>query len=234
MKLLGNIKQIKGRLQAAPSKDILQTTKNWFNDRYEWMQVQRNILLLTLLFCTISIGVLAAGISFIKSSRSIEPFVIEIEPKTGVPVVVDPKTIEAFSADEAVKRYYVWYYIKSREEYFYPIFNKVYRDLIRVLSATNVYYSYRQLFGQNNPQSPINLYAALSTRTIQLKSMVFQDANTVQVRFRSIIDGPSANTGDKLVFMTFEFRNLEMNQDDRLLNPLGFTVTNYQISDDKV
>jgi type IV secretion system protein VirB8 len=234
MKLLGNIKQIKGRLQAAPSKDILQTTKNWFNDRYEWMQVQRNILLLTLVVCTAVIGVLAAGISFIKSSRSIEPFVIEIEPKTGVPVVVDPKTIEAFSADEAVKRYYVWYYIKAREEYFYPTFNKVYRDTIRVLSSDNVYYSYRQIFSQNNPQSPVNLYGSANTKTLQLKSIIFQDAGTAQVRFRATIEGSNGATVDKLVFITFEFRNLEMNQDDRLLNPLGFTVTNYQISDDKV
>lgn len=244
MRLLGNIKEIKGRLNTAPSKDVLQTTRNWFNDRYEWVQVQRNLLFILTLVCIVSIAVLAAGISFIKSSRTIEPFVIEIEPKTGVPTVVDPKTVDILSADDAVQKSGVWNYIKMREEYYYNSYSKMF-NTIRLMSGDDVYYSYRQTSGPGNSQSAYSLLGQGGIRTVELKSMLIEangarvnaaQSYTAQVRLR--VNTESAGSGggmaDKYVRMEFEFRNLEMSEEERLLNPLGFFVTQYQITDDKV
>ncbi|WHQ47116.1 MAG: type IV secretion system protein [Candidatus Midichloria sp.] len=47
-------------------------------------------------------------IRYVRSTRSIEPFIIEIERKTVVPTVVDLVTIEAYSANTSIKRYFVW------------------------------------------------------------------------------------------------------------------------------
>jgi type IV secretion system protein VirB8 len=39
---------------------------------------------------------------------------------------------------------------------------------------------------------------------------------------------------DKIILLTFEYNNLELPDDKRLINPLGFTVTSYRIDDERL
>ncbi len=248
MRLLGNIKDIKSRLNAAPSKDVLQTTRNWFNDRYEWVQVQRNMFILISVVMAVSVTIMAAGVSFIKSSRTIEPFVIEIEPKTGVPTVVIPKTSQALSEDEAVRNFYVWYYVRMREEYYFNSYVTMLRA-VRLMSEDDVYYEYWRSASPGNSQSSYTILGQSGVRTAALKSMIFDVKSSVgpdgkqrflytaqlRVRLTSKFAGGTNETSvDKFIRMEFEMKNLELNADDRLINPLGFYVSQYQITDDKV
>lgn len=248
MRLLGNIKDIKGRLNAAPSKDVLQTTRNWFNDRYEWVQVQRNMFILISIVLAISVAVMAAGVSFIKSSRTIEPFVIEIEPKTGVPTVVIPKTSQALSEDEAIRNFYVWYYVRMREEYYFNSYSNMLKA-VRSMSEDDVYFEYWRSVSPNNSQSPYTILGQSGVRTASLKSMIFDVKSSkgpdgkesflyiAQLRVRltnKYSGGSNENSVDKFIRMEFEMKNLELSPDERLINPLGFYVSQYQITDDKV
>ncbi len=246
MRLLGNIKEIKSRLNAAPSKDVLRTTRNWFNDRYEWVVIQRNMLFLLTLVCVVSIIVLTAGISYIKTTRTIEPFVIEIEPKTGFPTVVVPKDSQALSQDEAVLRFYIWYYLRMREEYYAASFWEM-RKAVSTMSDGAVFQDYARDHGPNNPQSDFNILGSGGVRNIELKNILIETKPStdqqgvttykyvVVVRFKSIVKGVSIGAPqDKYVRMECEMRNLTLSEDARLLNPLGFFVTKYQISDENV
>lgn len=221
----------------APSKDVLQTTKNWFNDRYEWVQIQRNILLVVVLVCAVTIAVLTASVSFIKNSRTIEPFVIEIEQKTGVPTVIDPQTIKALSAQESIQRYFIWNYIKAREEYFFSSYSRV-RNYVRTLSTNEEFQRYRTETSQSNPQSSFNTLGNSSYRTVSLKSMILTEADNGQmiaeVRFRTNTQGQKVRSADKFARIVYDVRNLEMSEEDRLLNPLGFIVTEYRVTDERV
>ncbi len=249
MRLLGNIKEIKERLNAAPSKDVLQTTRNWFNDRYEWVQVQRNIFVLTTVLLSIAVAIMAAGVSFIKSSRTIEPFVIEIEPKTGVPTVVIPKTSQALADDEAIRNFYIWYYVRMREEYYRNSYNDMVRA-VRLMSNDEAFSQFRSATSPFNSQSPYSTLGDLGTRRVELKSIIV-DTKTkkdgqgktsyfyvVQLRVRLITKFGGNNTteqvADKFIRMECSMENLELNQEDRYINPLGFYVSVYTITDDKV
>jgi type IV secretion system protein VirB8 len=239
MQLLGNIKEIKGRLNSAPSKDVLQTTRNWFTDRYESAQVQRNFLLLLTLVLVVVTAVLSATISFIKSSSTIEPFVIEIEPKTGVPTYVDFQSSELYTANEAVQRFHVWNYITSREEYYFSTYNKM-RSVVQVMSDDSVTSQYNAAVSSRNPQSPFSLLGDNGTVNAELKTLLIEPSGNdfvAQARLRlriSYLNSPGGSTKDKYVRMEFGFRSLEMNKEQRLLNPLGFYVTQYRITDDEV
>lgn len=224
--------------EQTPSKDVLQTTKNWFNDRYEWMQIQRNILLVVVILCAITISILTASVSFIKSSRTIEPFVIEIEPKTGVPTVVDPETLKAYKADEAVQRHLVWDYVKAREEYFVDTF-KLNSNEVRVMSSQDEFSSYRRENGVSNPQSPFNTLANSSSRVVNFNSMIITDLEgdkkLAEVRFKSVTTGARNEERSRLARVVFQMsRNLEMSDEDRLINPLGFFVIEYRVTDEKI
>ncbi len=210
-----------------------KSDKNWYNDRYEWMLVQRNLLFVILLVSVVVIVFLNFSISYIKSSKSIEPFVIEIEPKTGVPTVVEPLSIIAYSSNEVINRYFIWYFIKLHEEYNYISFPKALGE-IRLFSNDLVYSQYRRIVDQNNLQSPYNLYGQGSIRTAELKSLILQDQNTAQIRIRLVVDGAQRATMDKIILLSFEYNNLEISDDKRLINPLGFTITSYRIDDERL
>lgn len=208
-------------------------SKNWYNDRYEWMMVQRNLLFIILLVSAVMIVFLNFSISYIKSTKSIEPFVIEIEPKTGVPTVVEPLSVIAYSGNEVINRFFIWNFIKLREEYNYITFPRAMTD-IRLFANDLVYSQYRRAVDQNNLQSPYNLYGQGSVRTAELKSLILQDQNTAQIRIRLTVDGSQHLTMDKIVLLTFEYNNIEISDDKRLTNPLGFTVTSYRIDDERL
>lgn len=237
MSLIDNIKGIKDKMSGGAgstvSKDVLHTTKNWFNDRNEWVQVQRNLSFFAVIVLTITVTVLVSAVTFIKNSRTIEPFVIEIEPKSGVATVVDPQTIKAYSANEAVIRHYVWEYIKARQEYFFSTFSRA-NDYVRVLSTPQIYSIYTSLYGPNNPQSPVQQLGSASFRSVELISMIILSNNTVaEVRFREQTRGTFAGSKDKFARVVFGFSNIDLTENDRLINPLGFNVTEYQVTDEK-
>ncbi|MCE2991800.1 MAG: type IV secretion system protein, partial [Candidatus Jidaibacter sp.] len=67
-----------------------------------------------------------------------------------------------------------------------------------------------------------------------LKSLIMQNSNTAQVRIRLNVDGAQRGSMDKIILLTFEYNNLELPDDKRLINPLGFTVTSYRIDDERL
>ena len=225
---------IKKREQESVSKDVLDTVKNWYNDRYEDALIQRNLLFIALIISLLTIAFCLLMIRYVKNEHTIEPFVIEIEKKTGVPTVVEPLTVQAFSANETVKRYFIWKYIQAREEYLHSTFKKNYYKDVRAMSSDTVYSRYRGAFGFNNPNSPYNSHAQHSTRTVKLKSMVFTGEKVAQIRVSIESGGSLTRKSDKIIVMEFNFRNIEMNEEERFINPLGFIVTLYRIEDEIV
>lgn len=236
MSLIEKIKGMKGGQNAsgsAVSKDVLQTTKNWFNDRNEFVQVQRNMSFFAVIVLTVTVAVFVLSATYyLQNNRTIEPFVIEIEQKTGVATVVDPQTLKAYSANESLIRHNVWEYVKNRHEYFFLSYSRQF-DYIRAHSTPQVYQIYRSLNGQGNPQSPIEQLGSGSYRTLELKTLVLVGTNLAEVRFREVTQGAFNGSADKFARVAYNFVNLDLNSSDRLLNPLGFNITEYQVTDEK-
>lgn len=218
-----------------PNLIDFKSAKSWYDDNYETVLTQRNILFIVMIVCVIIILSSIFLIRFIKSRQNIEPFVIEIEEKTGVPTVVQPLGIEVYSQDEAVKKYFIMQYIRAREEYYPALFDYNYENVVRVLSDQKVYYNdYRPLFSKANPTSPYNLYGQTSIRKVLLKSLIFRNDGVALVRVAFDVTGSINMRQDKIILIGFEFKNMEMNEAERLINPLGFIVTFYRIEDDKI
>lgn len=221
----------RGQGDSVIAKETEVVTKNWYTDRYETVLVQRNLFFLCTVVAVVAILFSSLLIRYIKSSKAIEPFVISIEEKTGVPTVVEPLSIKAYSANDAVVRYFIMQYIRAREEYIPSLYRYNYDTVVRVLSSDTVYYNdYRPKFSMNNPQSPVTLLANNGSRAISLKSIIFPVPGTAQVRFS--LQSTGGDSGAKVVLLQYEFSNISMNEDERLINPLGFRITNYKLEDE--
>ena len=78
--------------------------KSWYSNRYQIVVVQRNILLLFTLVSMFSVAISIIFVKTIMSSKSLEPYVIEVEEKTGIATVVDQ--ISARIVGEVMGKYH--------------------------------------------------------------------------------------------------------------------------------
>jgi type IV secretion system protein VirB8 len=216
-------------------EDSLAARKSWYEDRYQTVVVQRNFLILLIMSCLVGIMISTLGVIEVTSSKKIEPFVIEIEEKTGVTNVIRPLLLEQINQDEVMKRYFIVKYIKAREEYRKATFEYQYGVVVSLLSKPQVYYKFRSDLAKNGPNTPVALGA--NVREVKINSVVKlatpkDSKNQVyQVRFSNV----GANEGKSYIAtIEFVFEDLELNFEQRNINPLGFQVTGYSVNEENL
>ena len=67
--------------------------KSWYSNRYQIVVVQRNILLLFTIVSMLSVAVSVIFVKNIMSSKSLEPYVIEVEKKK-YPALLENKPLK--------------------------------------------------------------------------------------------------------------------------------------------
>lgn len=208
---------------------------NWNSSRYSTVIAQRNILLLfaLILLATISISVLV--IFKISTSSTIEPFVIEIDKKSGIVQLVDPVTVKQYSANEALNDYFISEYIKAREVFDPYRYNYNYYTKVRLFSSSNVYNEFRNYIGSQNMDDLFNLYSDTKNE-FKIRSIQKLGNDALQVRFfvEFIRKDGSSTRKNKIVIMSYRYASLEMNDQQRYINPLGFQVISYRVDDEYV
>lgn len=200
--------------------------KSWYSNRYQIVVVQRNILFLLTIISMISVVISVVFVKTIMSSKSLEPYVIEVEEKTGVATVVDQLTSKSFTANEMVRQYFINQFVHAASGYD----SKTYKsdlDKMRLFSTPAVFGEFR---GRINPR----VLGADTAINIRIKSIQFPDSNTAQIRiFKQItyLD-TKPQEKDEVITMNFYFTNLELTSEERLINPLGFQVSKYLIGEE--
>lgn len=197
------------------------------------MKVQRNIMIL--ITCLMLLGVLVCGLTMLGASefKNLQPFVIEIEKKTGKAILVDPVSVKQYSADKTLAESFLVRYIKDRELFNPDTFQYNYYTEVRLLSDADVYSEFRYWIRLSNQDSPINLYANVISSNIKIKSIQHIGAKSVQIRFSlEFKEKNRVIAKDKIAFISFDYYTLEMNQEERYVNPLGFQITSYRVDDE--
>lgn len=208
--------------------DTKQTkVKSWYSNRYQIVVVQRNILLLFTLVSMFSVAIAVIFVKNIMASKSLEPYVIEVESKTGIATVVDQLTAQNFTGDQMIRKYFINQFVQSASGYSPKTYKKD-TEMVRLFSSAGIYADYKNRI---NPR----ILGPNSEIQIRIKSIQFPDANTAQIRVARQIDieGSSPKTKDEIITMGFFF-SPEMNlaMEERLINPLGFQVNKYLIAEE--
>ncbi len=207
--------------------------QGWYKDRIQLVRVQRNILIL---LCIITLsGVLVSGFMMLGANefKDIVPFVVEIEKKSGMAVLVDPASVKQYSADKALAESFLVRYIKARELFNPGTFQYDYYTEVRLLSSSSIYNQFRYWIRLSNQGSPVNLYANVINSSIKIKSIQHIASDSVQIRFRlEFKEKNKVITHDKIAVISYSYNVLEMNQDERYVNPLGFQIMSYRIDDE--
>lgn len=214
-----------GKTSATTKSSHKFKIKSWYSNRYQIVVVQRNILLLLAILLMVAMTASTLFVKFVVSSKSLEPYVIEVEEKSGVPTIVDQMTSQTLTGDEAVKKYFINQFVKAAVGYD-PKTYKQDAEIVRLLSTQPVYSEFR------NRVNPRDLGADTKI-DFRIKSIKFLDTSTVQIRILKNTTSPiGASAKDELISVNFYFTNLTLTAEERLVNPLGFQVTNLSITEE--
>lgn len=217
-------------------KDTVADIRNWYSDRYQTITVQRNLLFLVTLLSLLGLLASSFVVQTVVSSKTIEPFVIEVDEKTGITNVVDPMLNKELSADEALMKYFIGKYVTARETYDLASRDYNYGSIVRVLSEPKLYMTFMNNM-KSDPKSYLNSYRGtgidIKFRSIQILERA-PNGGKAAVRFSLYEKGQPNPIGHKIANVVFIFSTLEMNDQERLINPIGFQVVEYKADNEVI
>lgn len=208
--------------------------KHWYADRFQTILVQRNLLAVITFVSLLATVITSFSVMQLTPLKSVQPFLIKVDEQSGATTVVDPMKDNELSANQAIKRYFIMKYIRSRETYNVATYRNDY-NIVRLLSERKLFETYKQLVSPNNEISPVNEYGRHSRRQVTLRSLTFIDDNNAQVRITISYDGKMAMQKRKenlIVWLTFDLVDMNLTAKERYVNPLGFQVTNYKVDEE--
>jgi type IV secretion system protein VirB8 len=214
-------------IQTKSTKEI----RNWYEERFDNITVQRNLLfiLLIVLLCLsiISIGVIA----YVINTKRFDPFVIQIDDTTGMAKVVNPINSQVLNGNEALAQYFIKKYVVARETYNPVDFTTLANKTVRLLSANSIYWDYRGYL-RNDELNPSIKYGQKNTTFLIVKSWSKLSDNKYILRFSINETAQARRVYNKIAVVEFQYVPMELTEEDKDINPLGFQVTGYRVDDD--
>jgi type IV secretion system protein VirB8 len=220
--------------EAVHEQSALAQVRNWYSERFEGVIIQRNILLILLSICMIIVVLSIVTVNHISTSKRFDPFVVQIDEETGVASVVNPIDTEMLSGNESLNRYFVKQYLQAREAYNYVDFYGRSREIIRLMSSPNVFDEYMGMLNDKD-KNPSKYYGDKNSTYIKFKSWSKLESNNNKylIRFSVNEKRGSQRIFHKLVVLEFRYVPMKVNADEREINPVGFQIIGYRVSDDE-
>jgi type IV secretion system protein VirB8 len=216
-------------------QDIAKGSRNWYKDRYQAILLQRRLFMFVTMISMLSTLIAMLVIANLTPLKGVEPFLIQVDSKSGITQLVDPVSVKEITGLEAVNNYFIVQYIRARENYNSRDITRNFAT-IRVMSSadTGVYNQFKREVNPSNPGSAVARLGSSGTRNIKFKSITYLKPNHAQIRL--LVEETAANGGTlqfhKIVTMIFEYKKLELTNEERYINPLGFHVTEYRVDED--
>lgn len=213
--------------QTRSTKEI----RNWYEERFDNITVQRNLMfiLLIVLLCLsiVSIGVIA----YVINTKRFDPFVIQIDDTTGMAKIVNPINSQILNGNEALAQYFIKKYVVARETYNPVDFTTLANKTVRLLSANSIYWDYRGYL-RNDELNPAIKYGQKNTTFLIVKSWSKLSDNKYILRFSINETAQARRVFNKIAVVEFKYIPMELTEEDKDINPLGFQVTGYRVDDD--
>lgn len=190
--------------------------------------------------------ILAGGYLLFLPLKEKVPYLVMADPYTGTASVARLSgnfQDRDVTTEEAINKSNVAQFVLARESYDSGLIGQRNWRATLSMAGPAVAPAYTALHAESNPDRPFRLYGGGRAVRVRILSIVLiggaggQRPTGATVRFqRSVYDkgrGSSQPLDSKIATMEFTYNpDLRLGEEDRLLNPLGFRVTNYRVDDD--
>ena len=224
-------------------KEANDASQNWYQDKYQHVLTQRNVLALIALIALVTALFAVFTVMRLAPLKSVEPYLLQVDEKSGITQRVSPVTRDEYAASEAVDRYFTSAYLRVRESYNPTVLLYNY-NTVRLMSTTDVFNYYRHQIDPSIEGSVAQHLGNFGRRDVKIRSMIYivnptdrrqkaaaANYKIIQARITTTDVLPNQPDVDQqwVVTITFEYANLAINEQEQLINPLGYQVTSYQI-----
>jgi type IV secretion system protein VirB8 len=198
-------------------------------------------------WCAILMALILAGGYFLfLPLKEKVPYLVMADPYTGTATVArlaGDFGKRSVTAEEAINKSNVAQFVLARESYDSGLIGQRNWRTVLSMASPAVAPAYIALHSESNPERPYKLYGADRAVRVRILSIVLigggdgRRPTGATVRFqRSVYDkgrGRSEPLDNKIGTLEFTYNPaLELSEEDSLLNPLRFRVTNYRVDND--
>lgn len=197
-------------------------------------------------WCAVAMALLMAGgwFLFLPLKEKV-PYLVMADPHTGTASLArlhgDLDDI-GITREEAINKSNVAQFVRARESYDSGLVGQRNWRTVLSMAGPRVAPAYMALHAADNPRRPAVLYGAGRSVHVRILSILLVGGQGgpytgATVRFqRSLYDkgrGRSEPIDGRIATIEFSYNaNLKLGDEDRLLNPLGFRVTDYRVESD--
>lgn len=172
----------------------------------------------------VSVGAVAA----LAPLKTVEPFVIRVDNSTGIVETVAALKETPARYDEAITKYFLAGYVRAREGFSSAEAETNFRA-VSLLSAPPEQARFAARYRGSNPESPQVLHGRQGVATVRVKAISLFSDNVASIRYLTESrKGEETRITHWIATLTFSYVNAPMASTDRLINPLGFQVSEYR------
>ncbi len=212
--------------------------REWYFRHYLFPVTERLYVLIIAVLVTFLFTISVQNIYALHSENEVEtPIIIKAEDSTSYFSMIKPLAKKSDSTQDAVSRYLISDYLRTREEYNYREMqegNKLRYNLKKIKSSSskNVLNEYRSYMNETNPYSPITRYKDHTNRAITIQSFNFTDNTSGSGKAKIIFEATEKKRGaeaeSKSLFeATVHFRLPDIETISKTGAPLRFLINYY-------
>ena len=160
--------------------------------------------------------------------RTVDIYVFRVNATTGTVDLVTPvRGTQTY--DEAVTKYWLADYIRSREGYMFDEAPAAFRR-VNLMSLEPEQAKFTESYALKNPKSALAVLGRDGTSKIDIRAISFPSANLGLVRYaRTLQRGGQSTVSHWMATVAYDYVSVPLSDADRLINPLGFSVRDYRI-----
>lgn len=212
----------------------LSEARSWETDKVKAIERSRKTAWVIASFAGLLSLFAVLAVAMLSPLKSVQPYVVRVDNATGAVDIVNALTGTPAKYDEAVNKYFLQNYVRWREGYSKQLASEFYNN-VGLMSVGIEQKKYFDYFNPRNPKSPINLYGDQSRVVVKVKGISFITPNIALVRYLKTVesDNQASQTTHWAATIAFQYSAGAMSERDRLVNPLGFQVTEYRNDPDE-
>jgi type IV secretion system protein VirB8 len=213
--------------------DYYQSARSWHEENYESLYCSRNRYRLFSFAVCVLLGLCIAAITAVLPLKQYIYRIIEVNKQTGELTVLKELEGNRFPVAWAMDRYFINQYIQEREGYSFEDIKRNY-NLVIAMSGQTIANQYMADTVDTNPNSPIKRFNDRYYKEVKVLSINSLNKNTAIARYQTLLhnkdDVNDVKTEDAQAVIKWDYIDRAKPPAERDKNPLGFTVTYYQIS----
>lgn len=175
---------------------------------------------------------LGIAVSVMLPLKEPVPYVITVDKQSGYLEVSKKLDETPLAKQEAITNYNLVRYVTARESYLNPIVAENYEQ-VQAMSGGDAAKEHKAVWDGDNPNNPSVIFGFDGEVEIDILSVSELNDKTSSVRFdRHVKFGGRTKTSRHTAIIVHKYVNTRISNEARLINPLGFKVTSYRVSDE--